>query len=305
MFKVGKVEIDDSCYPGTDIYSEGAIEDEMLEVAKTIPSSQYNEIIREKEKWSILYHFSNLRGNIISWLPMLPTESVLEIGAGCGAITGTLLEKAKKVTTIDLSMKRSLINAHRHQEAGHLKIMVGNFEDVEKNLVEKYELITLIGVFEYAAGYINTVNPYVDFLKTIRKHLTEKGRIVIAIENRFGLKYWAGCKEDHTGRYFEGIGGYKNTTDVRTFSKVELCSIFEKAGFNKWEFHYPYPDYKFPTKIFSDDYLPNAGELSDNSLNFDEERLVLFDESSVFDSIIADSMFPYFSNSFLIVLEAE
>jgi len=305
MLEIGKVVIDDSCYSGEDYYSEGTIEDEMLEIAKSIPSSRYNEIIRGREEWSILYHFSNLRGNIVSWLPILATDSILEIGAGCGAITGALLEKAGKVISNDLSMKRSLINAYRHKEYEHLKLMVGNFEDVEKNLDGKFDWITLIGVFEYAAAYINTSNPYVDFLKIIGKHLSPSGRIVIAIENRFGLKYWAGCKEDHTGTYFEGIEGYKNTDGVRTFSNQELCRIFHEAGLRKWKFHYPYPDYKLPTKIFSDEYLPKVGELNENHMNFDNERLVLFDESAVFDGMIEDGMFPYFSNSFLVVLEAE
>ena len=30
----------------------------------------------------------------------------------------------------------------------------------------------------------------------------------MAIENKLGLKYWSGCKEDHTGRYFEGVSKY-------------------------------------------------------------------------------------------------
>ena len=39
------------------------------------------------------------------------------------------------------------------------------------------------------------------------RHLTPGGRIVIAIENRLGLKYLAGCAEDHLGTYFSGIQG--------------------------------------------------------------------------------------------------
>ena len=53
------------------------------------------------------------------------------------------------------------------------------------------------------------------------KHLAPGGKIVIAIENRLGLKYWAGCAEDHVGKYFEGLEGYHNTKGVRTYSKKE------------------------------------------------------------------------------------
>ena len=85
--------------------------------------------------------------------------------------------------------------------------------------------VTLIGVFEYGEAYIQSQDPYVDFLKIIRKHLKPDGKIVIAIENRFGLKYWAGCTEDHFGTLFEGIQGYPSTKGVKTFTVKELKKI--------------------------------------------------------------------------------
>ena len=85
--------------------------------------------------------------NILSWIPFTGEEKVLEIGSGCGAVTGALCERAKEVTCIELSMKRSKINAYRHQDQDNLKILVGNFQEIEKNLTEKYDYITLIGVF--------------------------------------------------------------------------------------------------------------------------------------------------------------
>jgi Dimethyladenosine transferase (rRNA methylation) len=72
---------------------------------------------------------------------------VLEIGSGCGAITGALCEKAEKVTCIELSKKRSEINAWRHKDCENLTILMGNFQEIEPALTEKYDYITLIGVF--------------------------------------------------------------------------------------------------------------------------------------------------------------
>ena len=39
--------------------------------------------------------------------------------------------------------------------------------------------------------------------------------------------------------------------------------------------------------------------------NFDRERLVLFDEEKVFDSLIESGLFPQFSNSYLVILERD
>lgn len=301
MINIGKIIIDDTLYPGTDLYSDGPIEDEMLEIAQNYGEEEYNRIITERQSWPILYHFSNVRENIIEGLDISKKHEVLEIGAGCGAITGVLARKAKHVDAIELSLKRTKINAYRHKNFDNIKISVGNFQDIEKSIKKKYDFITLIGVLEYAQGYISENNPYESFLSKIKEHLTDDGKLIIAIENKFGLKYWAGCREDHTGKMFEGIEGYASASKVRTFGKNELIKILTDAGFNEWEFYYPYPDYKFPTDIYSDKYLPSKGTLSNNMRNYDQPRMELFDETLAYDELIKNDMFPFFSNSFLIV----
>lgn len=301
--KIGNVTLDYSHYSGSDLYSDGAIEDELLEIVKSHKESEFNKIINKKNKWPLIYHLSHMRSNIIQWLPISKKDTILEIGSGCGAITGTLAEMADNVTCIELSKKRSIINAYRNKEKDNINILIGNFEDIEKEISEKYDYITLIGVFEYGEQYISSKKPYEAFLKKIKKHLKVNGKIIIAIENKLGLKYWAGCKEDHVGKYFEGIEDYKNTSGVRTFSKRELEEIISKCGFYKYKFYYPYPDYKLPTNIYSDKYLPQKGELNNNMRNFDTERIITFNENKVFDTIIQEKMFPIYSNSYLVVVE--
>lgn len=303
--KIGNVTLDYTFYPGKDLYSDGPVEEELLEVAKNFREEELNKVIDERNSWPILYHFSHVRQNIVDWLPIKKTEHVLEIGSGCGAITGALARKAGTVTCIELSKMRSTINAYRNQDYDNVNILVGNFQDIEKTLTEKYDYITLIGVFEYSEGYIGTDEPYVEMLRRISCHLKPGGKIVIAIENRLGLKYWAGCTEDHVGKYFEGLEGYPETKGVKTFSRKELKDIIAKAGSFNDIFYYPYPDYKFPMTIYSDKYLPKKGELKENALNFDRARVQLFQESKVYDSLIESDLFCEFSNSFLVILEKE
>jgi 2-polyprenyl-3-methyl-5-hydroxy-6-metoxy-1,4-benzoquinol methylase len=299
---VGKVELDYSYYHGKDVYSDGDIEDEILELVKNTTPEEYDKVIEDEQKWPILYHLSEKRTNIIEWLPIEKSMSVLEVGSGCGAITGVLANKANHVTCIDLSKKRSLINAYRNKDRENIDIKVGNFQDVEPHITEKYDYITLIGVLEYAMYYIDSEEPFLDFLRIIKKHLKENGRIVIAIENKLGLKYFAGCQEDHIDGYFTGIEGYRVKEKIRTFSKKELTAMAEKVNLQA-EFYYPYPDYKFPTVIYSDEYLPKKGELNNNMRNFDKQRMKLYDEGAVFDSIIEEGLFPEFANSFLIIMQ--
>lgn len=302
---IGKVALDYTWYPGEDFYCDGAIEDELLEIVKQNPGNKYNHIIGKEKRWEILYHLSDIRSNIVQLLPVQKNQKVLEIGAGCGAISGALAQMSGSLTCVELSKKRSYINAYRNQAFDNMKILVGNFQDIEPNLTETYDYITLIGVLEYAQLYIQSEHPFDDFLKKISKHLAPGGKIVVAIENKLGMKYWAGCREDHLGAYFSGIEGYSHTKGVQTFSKPELERLFDRVGFQNREFYYPYPDYKFPRTIYSDGYLPKVGELNDNFNNFDNERMYLFDESRAFDTVIKDGLFPIFSNSYLILLTKE
>lgn len=302
--QIGKVIINDSRYPGEDLYSEGANEDRLLQLVTEHGEEEFGQVILSQWSWPVLYHLSHIRGNIVQWLPIGKTDRVLEIGSGCGAVTGVLAEKAGHVTCIELSRKRSLINAQRNQRRSNIEILLGNFEDVEQDLTEAYDYIMLIGVFEYAACYIHSQDPYRDFLRAVASHLAPGGKIVIAIENKYGLKYWAGCKEDHTGRFYDSIEGYPGVTDVRTFSRRELLAFAKDCGL-KAQVYYPYPDYKFPHAVYSDDYLPKRGELNNNLRNFDGDRVVAFDETKAFDELLLEGEFPFFSNSYELILTKE
>lgn len=300
---IGKVKVNLDFYDGVDRYSDGDIEDELLEIVRNHPQCDYDRIAEERMSWPVLYHLSPMRGNCIEWIEMRKdADTVLEIGAGCGAVTGELARRAKHVTCVELSKRRSIINATRNQELDNIEIYVGNFERVETALPQ-FDVVALIGVLEYAYSYANAQRPNLDFLRAAGRHLKPGGRLVLAIENKFGMKYWAGCREDHTDRYFDSVEGYPGNHRVRTYGRTELDQLLQEAGFHRRVFYYPYPDYKLPTAIYSDSYLPAKGSLSDNGRNFAGERLVLFDERKAFDSVLDGGLFPEFANSFLVIAQ--
>jgi len=303
--RIGKIKLDERFYAGSDLYSDGVIEDTLLRIAEEKSKDEYRRVTEESFSWPVLYHFSPFRENIVEWVPLTKNDKVLEVGSGCGAITGVLSKKAGEVTCVDLSEKRSMINANRLKEADNVTIMVGNFKEIETVLPTDFDAIMLIGVFEYAYGYMDSKNPYEDFLNILLKHLKKGGHLYIAIENRMGLKYFAGCREDHAGRYFEGLEGYPGGGIAKTFTRKALEKILASCGVTEYSFYYPYPDYKFPHTIFSDEVLPKKGELHDNIRNFDRSRLILMDETKVFDTILEDGEFPLFSNSYMINIGPE
>lgn len=284
-------------YKGEDIYSDGDIENELLDIVKNKESLQ--EVLMNHNEWPILYHLSPIRENLLEWYDFKPDANVLEIGSGCGAITGLLCRKNKRVVGIDLSKKRSLINSIKNKEYDNLEIIVGNFEDIR--IDEKFDYVTLIGVFEYSICYINNEVPFKTMLEKVKSYLKPGGKLIIAIENKYGLKYWAGASEDHTGNYFDGIQNYDNVERVRTFSKGTLKKMLCEVGFVNNEFYYPIPDYKMPNEIYSEYYLPKTGDIRNISTSYDRDRYKLFDEEKVFDSLCEDNLFEEFANSFLII----
>jgi SAM-dependent methyltransferase len=295
---------------GTKTYSDGDdVENYLLSLFKqSISKKEIEDILNDNPSWPVKYHLSDERHNLLSWFNFEKNSSILEIGAECGALTGLFLEKRLDVTAIELSSRRAEIIKERFKKQKNLKVLDGNIN--EKEFQNKFDYVTLIGVLEYAGIYGEGENPFLDLLKKAKGYLKKKGILIIAIENRFGLKYWRGASEDHTDKLFDSLEGYPMYNGIRTFGKEEIKFLSKKTGFTEdtVSFYYPIPDYKFCYEIFSDKYLPSSNhEVSSNlfpsphpSTNFN-----LFNEKLVSQGLQENSIFDFFANSFLIFLRNE
>lgn len=287
-------------YKDKDLYTEGEVEDLIIKLIAENEPEDYVQAIYDNYNWSIYYHLTNTRKNIINWYPFNKEASVLEIGCGMGAITSMLCDNCKEVTAVELSKKRATATLLRCREKSNLEIIVGNLNDIEFD--KKFDYITLIGVLEYQGSYTETDNPYLDFLKNIKKLLKPNGKLLIAIENQYGLKYWCGAKEDHTGIPFAGINQYKiSERKVRTFSKNGLEELIKKSGFKQTYFYYPMPDYKLPTVIYSQNYLPPNENMQNMQCYYAPDgNTVVAQEHEIYRDIVENNVFEFFANSFLV-----
>ncbi len=283
-------------YTQKDLYSDGDIEEQMLKMAKEGVTCE--DLSSEQVSFPVIYHFSDLRANILNWYPIKKSDSVLEIGAGCGAITGTLCEKAGQVTSVELSKRRAQINYYRNEKKDNLTIMVGNLNDMD--LGQQYDYVVVNGVLEYAMSFTEGDTPYETFLGKMGSYLKNTGKLLIAIENKLGMKYFAGAPEDHTDIPFFGINGYPGNHSVRTFSKTELQELVKKSGFPFQKFYYPYPDYKFPTEIFTDASL-TTNHYGKNYPIYTDKTVDLFSESAGIEAMKKEQIADRFVNSFLLV----
>lgn len=174
-----------------------------------------------------------------------------------------------------------------------------------ENLEGMWDYIVVSDAFARVPALFEGKAPYQKFFEQIKKHLNPNGHVILAVDNRYGLTYFAGSKERLTGKYFEGLEGYGHSEGVCTFSKEAVLEMVKEAGFASVKTYYPYPNYRYMTALYTDEHLPSPGELSKNLCNFEEERAVLFDEAAVFDGLIKEGKFQEFSNSYLFDLTLE
>lgn len=253
------------------------------------------ETLIEHPRDSLFYLTTKERENILAWYPFQNKE-VLEIGSGCGCITGILCDSTKKVVSVDQSQKRACITYERHKERDNLEVYAGNIADIPFD--QKFDYVVLIGVLEYARRFFSEYPQDEFFLKKIRNLLKPDGILLIAIENRYGIKYFAGANEDHLGEPYVSLSGYSNR-DVRTYGKQELEELLGNCGFPKTRFYYPFPDYKLPSVIYSDEQPPSYTEAAmlpiytyGNTVNFSIQETMA--------GIVKNGQFGFFSNSFLV-----
>ena len=282
-------------------YLDGSEESILALYGEAGSDQKVAEILANNPPWALRYHLAPEREQLLSWYPFKSRANLLEVGAGCGALTGLFCRAVSHVTAVELTESRAAIIRRRHHAQKNLEVITGNIDTTPVN--NGFDYVTSIGVLEYAGRFTPSENPALDFIHRLKSFLKPNGHLIIAIENKFGLKYWAGAPEDHTGRYFDSLENYPHPTGIQTFSKKELVRLLEESGFSHIEFYYPLPDYKFPVEVFSDHYPPT---LNHNILMgllpayHSHDRQYLFNEKLVMDNVIREGVFDFFTNSFLI-----
>ncbi|HHI93669.1 MAG TPA: class I SAM-dependent methyltransferase [Gammaproteobacteria bacterium] len=286
-------------------YSDGVESERYLEsvfkAAKDL-SSNSSELESYIKDWPSEYHLTVKRAQLFAGFDFDPSLKVLEVGCGCGAITRYLGETFTDVVSIEGNIKRARLARLRTRGLGGVSIICAPFQEI--NFLEKFDIIFCIGVYEYSASFVVGEDPYDSVLNYFSDMLTPNGIVVIAIENQFGLKYFNSAREDHTGSMFEGLEGYHASGNrVKTFGKYELEDNLRKY-FTNIKYYYPYPDYKLPSCIISDDFLSSghAGELVSQirSRDYSGKLKSLWHESLVSLELSKNGMLPFFSNSFLV-----
>ena len=234
-------------------YSDGKETEQRLQkiidVASDI-SSLSPELRRQCVDWPTTYHLSGLRANILRPFEITEHHDVLEVGAGCGALTRYLGECGASVLALEGSLRRADIARSRTRNLDNVQVLAERFSMFKTT--QKFDVVTLIGVLEYAKIDSVSENAAQAMLTHVASFLKPNGVVILAIENQLGLKYFAGAPEDHIGRPMVGLEGGYEKTQLHTYGYKDLVSLLSFAGLNETVFMAPFPDYKLPISIVTE-----------------------------------------------------
>lgn len=291
-------------------YSDGVrVEDEIFDtLVNSEDKSIFSIDLRNSiNNWPFEYHLSWERHNLLRHFSFTKSDKILELGCGCGAITRQLGESGASISAIEGSYKRAKSAALRCRDLKNVRVYTSNFNSIRFH--HEFDYVLMIGVLEYCPKYINDNNSLDTCINIVRSAMKPDARFILAIENRLGLKYFAGLAEDHVSRPYIGLQDLYEPKSVITLGRVEITNLLKRNGFNSIEFQYPFPDYKLPKVIFTEEALNNPlfnpSEIIRRiqSRDYSNKTRHTFSENLVWPLIGVNNLISDLSNSFLIISE--
>jgi GT2 family glycosyltransferase len=289
-------------------YSDGSkVEERLLSILDNIKDlSVLSNALREHcTDWASNYHLSHQRANLLRPFESDFSGDILEIGSGCGAITRYLGECGGNVLSLEGTLIRASITRSRTRDLKNVTVVSDNFDQFTCD--KKFDVVTLIGVLEYANLFSKDKNPIQYMLSKANSFLKPNGKLIIAIENQIGLKYFAGAAEDHYGIPMLGIEGRYKTSGIRTFGRTYLKKLLNISGFASCQFYAPFPDYKLVSTIITETGFQcgkfNAATLIAQTVgNYNQlPKLEVFCQETAWNVIQQNKLGMDFANSFLVV----
>lgn len=266
--------------------SKAVLYREILKLVCENQTEYYDDLIQDKG-WDFFYHLSLLRTAVLNWYDFSKDGNVLEVGSGCGAVTGLLCDRFQRVDAVDKSSVCTEILKKRFSGRKNLNIFTEQIENFASEV--KYDYIVAVDFIEDFEGDLETL------IIQLRRLLTEEGVLLISARNKYGLKYLCGALDENIKVPFDTINGY-----TKYYSKSDLEKYLSHSNFSKIKFYYPLPDHSFAQAVYTDEYLP-VGSIRDRVVSYypNQSTLIML-EDNLYDEIVNTGTLPFFSNSYLV-----
>lgn len=231
-----------------------------------------------------------LRKNILHWYPVNKECDILQIGYISEELVEELCEKAKKVTIIvDNEEQKKYIQENVNNN--NLEIYV--LKEINESFDNQYDYVALIGTIE---NYENKIEQKAykrleKILDFANKHCKDTGKILLVVENKYGMKSWTTLKAN------------KNIICNQTYalSQTLINKLLEEKNLSKYKYYYVLPDYKATNVIFTDECLPSLESINRNFL-YGEEEFENFNQTEAYIELLKENplSFKFFANAYFV-----
>jgi len=266
---------------GSEGYWSNLDKNENQELIASLDHMTVKESIRQFQPWLSEIIFSPKRAAGLELLNLSGNESCIDYGCMWGALAIALAKRCRYVLGVDQTMDSlRLLNARiREDGIENMDLLCGDLKEI-KIFDNKFDIAVVNGVLEWIPekGRIELKKYYgkhdskeysiepgqqqLLFLQKVNKNLNEKGKLYLAIENRYDFKMFLGVNDPHANIPFasflprkaadilsERFLGRPYVNWLYSFKGIE--ALLKQAGFSKVELYMCFPDYRFPERIMS------------------------------------------------------
>ncbi|MGQ3889918.1 rhamnan synthesis F family protein [Legionella sp. CNM-1927-20] len=286
----------------TAYYSDHINKDKQEELAYIINQvhdlSTLSTELRHKSLNPLLsYYFDNVQANIVRpFQHLFANATILEIGARFGVITRYLGESgANKVLALEESSENAEIIRLRTHDLNNVKVINERFEQFNSD--SKFDVVILIGILEHANKFISDNDPVSALVKKARNMLKPQGKLIIATKNKFAFDPL--------------VGGAIKQEQLQTYTQSQLNRILQERGFLNREFYIPFPNYRAPIFVFTENAFYNAefDPVALISSKAFQNRYLLANWNNLYEetwsSLLENGLAISLANSFLILAHVE
>ena len=172
--------------------------------------------------------------------------------------------------------------------------------NMQGHISADYNYVIMVGVLEYSKKPDEA-------LARLRRFLLPNGKLLLAMDNRLGIRYFCGDRDIFTDRNFDSIENYtrinladRDQLDGRTYAKSEIIAMLEGAGFDNYRFYSVFPEISSPQVLFAEDYLPEE-ELEVRIFpQYHYPDTVFLEEERLYTTLITNGLFHAMANGYFI-----
>lgn len=161
-----------------------------------------------------------------------------------------------------------------------------------------YDYIIAVRMLEKSYDPLESVKWWKSVLKT-------DGHLLLAVENRLGIKYFCGEKDPVTGKLFQSIENYSRVPvnspremGARLYSCNEVEQFLSKSGFTKWKRYSVFPSLDYTQYIYSEKYNPNEDISVRVVPMYDVSSPIYIDEQHLYGDLVNNGLFHKMANCY-------